>query len=434
MKARKCMQRVGWMLLLLRQTSVEAERKHSDSDSDATSTSRSTHAGTSTVCDTIWAGQRHQNTGTVCLTVKNPVPVRDELVSVHPTIEVSYEFNDAWHIQENFLWIGQNISEMPQLRNGRPDLENFSLVDRNIEGRASTYNLSVPGNLSTTTCHQDGDHPHTTLYLVLHPVIVTHNNSALLSFTQKSSNTNESFLRRQGKKSKSQYHEAPGVPWMEFELVLSCPYQNDWDSQNDWVPSGKKYIRSTNTTNWTDTSPPIIDFRIKHHQQKLSQQRILNEGCPALPADVEPSELLTPDFLDRFETCSTLAMHVVFDRKLMLKKDYYREEYDFFDAFDDGLNDVAVVAKTNGVCYAVFRGTQELNFFDNMQNFLPGFRKVPGTDCFARKGFYNAYFTNYHEDFETSVRECVESCQGDQCDLVLSGGSQGAGGSVFASI
>ena len=368
------------------------------------------------VCDSIWAGHNHNNTGRVCLQVQKSGNVQDgKTLQIH----LSYELVQPWQLQEHFLWMGKDLSELPQLHNGKPDLDGFPVSDKNIEGQ-TIYNLSVPVTAKDMpeTCSNDG--ARTTLYMALHPVIVP---NTLIRKTQRS-NEKDSFLRGQSQTSTTEDRDSFGFPWMEFELVLPCQTK------------GESVVEHQETSAKSSHSGivPLLDFEVKRHQQKFLQQRQLNEECQALPPEVETSDILTETFLNRFQTCSTLSMHVVFDRKVAKKKAYYREEYDYFDAFDDGINDAAVVAKTNEVCYAVFRGTQELNWFDNVQNIMPGFRKIPGTDCFARRGFYDAYFTNYQEDFEDSVRECVNSCEGGQCELILSGGSQGAGAAVIAGI
>lgn len=369
------------------------------------------------MCDTLWAGHNHNNTGRVCLHVQKAD--RDEdgnALQIH----LSYDLLDeSWQLQEHFLWVGKDLSEMPQLPNGKPDLGDFPVIDKDIEGQ-TIYNLSLPVTAKDmpVTCSSDGE--RATLYMALHPVIVP---KKIAQLTPRS-HENDSFLRGQAAKSTTEDRKSFGFPWMEFELVLPCQTNN-----------GESVGHQEMSEDTSDSGVvPLLGFEFQRRQQKFSRQRQLNEECQVLPPEVETSDILTETFLDRFQTCTALSMHVVYDRKVTQKKGYYREEYDYFDAFDDGFNDVAVVAKTDEVCYAVFRGTDELNWFDTVQNIMPGFRKIPGTDCFARRGFYDAYFTNYQEDFEDSVRECVNSCEGGQCELILSGGSQGAGVAVLASI
>ena len=371
-----------------------------------------TKAGPEQFCDAIWTGHKQNNTGTVCIEAHKPTS--GDRNNFH--LLLSYEFDEQWQIQENYLWIGNRLSEMPQVH-GRPSLDDFSIIDRDIKGK-STYDLSVPlsANDIATSC----DRERTTLYLALHPVIVP---SSLLQIPQRNNSRyhtkEEPFLR--GQKQKLKLNKYPyGFPWMEFELVLPC-----------------QWLRESTEEQGIEYGPPAnllmdIGYRRRHHTFK--KQRQLQEGCNPLPPNEATSDILTEDFLFRFYTCLTLGTDVAYDRNLIDKKGYYQSMYEQFDAFDDGFNDVVVVAKVEDVCYAVFRGTDEFNCFDMMQNLLPGFRKLPGTDCFVRKGFYDAYFTNYQEDFEQAVRGCVDSCEGDQCELVLSGGSQGAGVAVSAGI
>lgn len=74
--------------------------------------------------------------------------------------------------------------------------------------------------------------------------------------------------------------------------------------------------------------------------------------------------------------------------------------------------DQALVAKKNGYCYGVFRGTT-LTLDDWSQNLILHSREICGSDridmnnadgtvcCTVRSGFYDAYFhTNYYQDFE----------------------------------
>jgi hypothetical protein len=65
----------------------------------------------------------------------------------------------------------------------------------------------------------------------------------------------------------------------------------------------------------------------------------------------EASELVDEKFMFRFHMASVLAADVAFDVDLMDKIDYYRTIYERFDAFDDGLDDAAAVAKINDACY-----------------------------------------------------------------------------------
>lgn len=121
--------------------------------------------------------------------------------------------------------------------------------------------------------------------------------------------------------------------------------------------------------------------------------------------------------------------------------------------------DHAFVAKKDGYCYGVFRGTT-LTVEDWSQNLELGEESICGSDattgeeepavcCTVRSGFYNAYHADYYRgrifvgikrecasphlfsfyfeipDFETALRHCAKDClDPDEC-VVLTGHSQG---------
>jgi hypothetical protein len=66
---------------------------------------------------------------------------------------------------------------------------------------------------------------------------------------------------------------------------------------------------------------------------------------------LKKSDIVTLDFLFRFHVSTILAAEVVYDSDLMDKIDYYQTRYERFNAFHDGLNDAAVVAKVEDACY-----------------------------------------------------------------------------------
>ena len=351
------------------------------------------------VCHELWAGPTYNNTGRVCLQLSND---KGEL-------EIVYQTTEQWQIEENYMWLGDNLEEMIE-DFGQPYFNDFPYIDRDIDG-TTEYATSIFLQESDMLCKNG----FSSLYLALHPVLVkTESNPNNVTETFDKTNT---FLRASREEVKPESYL--GVGWMEFDLHFSCERETAREPVTINNPSKVTYER-----------------RVFH---PISTQRKLNDGCTGPSVSLsqsteQRSPVLTEDFLYRFHVASTLAADVVYDRNLLKKIDYYNGMYERFDAFADGFNDAALVTKVQDVCYGIFRGTVEFNPFDDMQNLDPGFSKVPGTDCYVRRGFYNAYFTNYQQEFEQAVRGCVESCEGENCELVLSGGSQGASASIVAAI
>lgn len=115
--------------------------------------------------------------------------------------------------------------------------------------------------------------------------------------------------------------------------------------------------------------------------------------------------------------------------------------------------DQALVVKKDGFCFGVFRGTT-LTLEDWSQNSILSSEEICGSDstvfsvasktkkgieaedttsageappvcCTVRAGFYDAYHTNYYQDFEMALRHCAQDCLNpDEC-VVLTGHSQG---------
>ncbi|CAB9524515.1 expressed unknown protein [Seminavis robusta] len=108
--------------------------------------------------------------------------------------------------------------------------------------------------------------------------------------------------------------------------------------------------------------------------------------------------------------------------------------------------DQAFVAKKDGYCYGVFRGTT-MSWDDWRQNFRMGSEVICGSDnmavpntpkqpvcCAARAGFYDAYHTSYFQDFEKAIRRCAQDCLNpDEC-VVLTGHSQGGSIAAVAAV
>jgi hypothetical protein len=112
----------------------------------------------------------------------------------------------------------------------------------------------------------------------------------------------------------------------------------------------------------------------------------------------------------------------------------HRINYERFDAWGDW-NDQAVVAKTSdGTCHAAFAGSSCWNPLDQWQNLNPLPKSLGSNSCWVRRGYFNAYNTSYKDEFRVALDSCMTSCGiHTQCDLVLSGYSQGKSSVILQS-
>jgi len=371
-----------------------------------------------TRCSDLWLGPRSSNAGSVCVKLDN----KD---TQNPQLRLSLAAEENMHIEESYIWIGKEMDHMPQISaaddntprdNRHPLFSEFPYINKTIGGD-NVFNTSIPLLDYVSSCKKWAE--PISLFLAIHPVVVRNGGYRKNSKPQPptiSESKASSYLRAKGNTSVPNEFQR-GLGWMELELAFTCG--------NDK----------------TQLSPPqeLAKVEYRRHLFHAIRPRDLAEECGndysrfSLP---DYSNELTADFLFRFHVSSVLSADVAYDFNLVNKIDYYRNDgiYERFDAFDDGFDDAAIVAKVDNVCYGIFRGTVEFNGFDELQNLLPGYRKVPGTDCYVRTGFYNGYFTNYRAEFEQAVRECVDSCVSGDCELILSGGSQGASIAVVASL
>lgn len=138
------------------------------------------------------------------------------------------------------------------------------------------------------------------------------------------------------------------------------------------------------------------------------------------------------------------------------------DDYDSFTTYTDD-PDRALVAKKEGVCYGIFRGSDP-TLEDWSQNFDTRPADVCRTGpwdahnittttatgdqercCRVTQGFYDAYHTTYQDVFEADLRACAASCRSDgpnstavtkddHCDVVLAGHSQGGAVAVIAAL
>lgn len=81
-------------------------------------------------CVTLYAGQTI-DAGEVCVTVQD-----DDLF-------IEYATFDGWELTEAHAWIGQDLADMPQTRNGNPKIGNFPYNSGDIAGMTA-YEFVVP--------------------------------------------------------------------------------------------------------------------------------------------------------------------------------------------------------------------------------------------------------------------------------------------------
>lgn len=83
-----------------------------------------------TICKNLIAGQTI-DAGDICLTV------------INENLIVTYTTADNWELTEVHLWVGKNITDMPQTKQGNPKVGNFPYNSGDITG-AKEYSFIVP--------------------------------------------------------------------------------------------------------------------------------------------------------------------------------------------------------------------------------------------------------------------------------------------------
>lgn len=427
-------------------------------------------------CHDIWIGQHidHESgsdVGEVCLHVEQK---RQEIndTSEHnypeePTLVLSYTTNSNWSIHESYVWLGTSLADMPRLHSqnrGPPSLQEFPVVDWDINGE-NQYEVQLrllqDDSALRIGCATSND-KSIRYYLALHPVILQDNqqqemnhsfqhqkSTKIPAYNQDAKNTTRSWLRSSSKmpvdnlqSTVHQLEKRKGLWWMEFSFDLDCPQPATLSAKNGTVAINSFHEEEEHQQVKTAITPVLTNVQHERRLFSLQPRQQSNETCAMISDSISEEDtntLVTEDLLYQFHIANELALSVSFKPKILSKVDYYRTIYERFDAFDDERNDAAIIAKVDQTCYAVFRGTVEYNDADVAQNFVPGYRRVPDTDCYVRRGYYDAYFTSYKEEFETELRHCVDSCQGEDgtgepCQVILSGASQGAANSIVASI
>jgi hypothetical protein len=69
-------------------------------------------------------------------------------------LTVTYNTTDGWELTETHLWVGDDLANMPQTRQGNPQIGNFPYQSGDITG-ATTYTFSVPLSVLNFLCPAD---------------------------------------------------------------------------------------------------------------------------------------------------------------------------------------------------------------------------------------------------------------------------------------
>ena len=362
-------------------------------------------------CQDIWINESRIAIGEICMHLES-----NSSLSV---LVVSYKCHQGWMLDKSYLWVGSNLADMPRqqgVHGTQPALSQFPYVHQNKKGQClheeqialtlgeiqqpigsggntltqqiavAAYPVTQPASTQTQPGSKESQHSH------LGVLVNTQNDVA---------DDNKVTMRK-------------GQSWMEFTLKV------------DMHPS--------------QGVPTVTNLQQHSRQLYMFSPREPNANCFSTPTTLsaereqQVSELFTESFLFQFHVASILSTNVIYDENLLDQISYYQTIYERFNAYDDGWDDAALVAKVNNVCYGVFRGTVRENPADHLQNYLIGFRKVPETTCYVRTGYYEAYFTNYQTQFEQDLQDCVQSCTDAECELILTGASQGGACAVVAAM
>ena len=138
---------------------------------------------------------------------------------------------------------------------------------------------------------------------------------------------------------------------------------------------------------------------------------------------------ITSELMDIISLSMSLSTASFFVQDSSVELYKQRLNLNRLEIFQDGSGFTSVssnlVAKHQGICYGVFRGTF-LNPFDWLQNADVFPHNVNG--CFVHGGLDDNYIKTEKELFDQSLLNCLNSCGGeDECPLVFTGISQGGG-------
>ena len=238
--------------------------------------------------------------------------------------------------------------------------------------------------------------------------------------------------------------KASGCLVFALEVVLLvCPgallllWQQPWRHQVPMIDvhssprhNAPKTNNKTNWSNFSTTIPTDIkgiltaeEFQTLWERDEY-QARRLQANCPlsASSGRVTASLAFDREFVQLMKV--TLGFQF-----LMLDENpndpQVQARYQYFKVWQD-IDDQTLVAKSpdKHECHGAIRATiTPTDIIDNWQNVNPDSKVMRGTDCKVRKGFYDAVFTGYVDDWRQAVVECVALCvptTGQNCPLVLS--------------
>ena len=107
--------------------------------------------------------------------------------------------------------------------------------------------------------------------------------------------------------------------------------------------------------------------------------------------------------------------------------------YDIFASFRSSSPDSAIVAKRDETCFVAFASNlpskwQHLLF--SLGSLFSSFKETcsPGGDCCQARTHVTRNFAAVSDSIETPTRDCVASCTGGPCALVVTGHANGGAG------
>ncbi|HIK62256.1 MAG TPA: hypothetical protein EYF98_16390 [Planctomycetes bacterium] len=109
--------------------------------------------GSGIQCATLFAGQTI-DAGNVCIEI-----VGTDLV-------ISYNTSGGWELIETHVWVGSNLSNMPQTQSGNPQLGNFPYLSGDITG-ATSWSVNIALGSLNFSCPG----PNTTFYVAAHAAL-----------------------------------------------------------------------------------------------------------------------------------------------------------------------------------------------------------------------------------------------------------------------
>ncbi|HLP59453.1 MAG TPA: hypothetical protein VK186_11510 [Candidatus Deferrimicrobium sp.] len=116
------------------------------------------------VCKTLIAGQTI-DVGNVCLEV-----IEDNLI-------VKYTTTGGWELTEAHFWIGKNMSDMPQTKQGNPKIGNFPYNSGELAPGTTEYIFTVPlSSLGSELC--SGTTQQETYFAAAHAAVQKFDNSS----------------------------------------------------------------------------------------------------------------------------------------------------------------------------------------------------------------------------------------------------------------